>query len=306
MKIEEEFKKVYDKAYEGLDQYAKIPGLIAVLAVVVLAFTTATTGSPVKLGTDFTGGTEVIFSMGSDFEAESVEQVFAQAGRQEASAVRQVTQSGEPRLIVQAPPPALNRSQAENILASQGYDAEIESFRSLSSSVSDQFFQQAGLAFLLAFTIMSTVIFTAFNDFVPALAVVAAAASDIIVAAAGMSLLGIPLSLGTLAALLMLIGYSVDTDIVLSSRVLKRERGTTKENIYSSIKTGSTMSVGGVLVFSILLAVSLILVGQTELSNIAAVMVIGLTADLPITWLGNAVILKKRENKNLMEMIKWR
>ena len=37
-----------------------------------------------------------------------------------------------------------------------------------------------------------------------------------------MRVVGIELSLGTLAALLMLIGYSVDSDILLTNRVLKR------------------------------------------------------------------------------------
>jgi preprotein translocase subunit SecF len=52
------------------------------------------------------------------------------------------------------------------------------------------------------------------------------------------------------------------------------------------------MSSGGIAGFTLLYIVSYIIVGPSELSNIAAVMVIGLIADIPLTWLGNTAILK--------------
>jgi preprotein translocase subunit SecF len=120
-----------------------------------------------------------------------------------------------------------------------------------------------------------------------------------------MSLLGIPLTLGSLAGLLMLIGYSVDTDIVLSTRVLKRNRGSLRSRIWSSVKTGVTMSSGGIAGFTLLYLVSTAIVGQSELSNIAAVMVIGLLADMPFTWFGNAIVLKKYVNDELGDLVPW-
>ncbi|MFB6217397.1 MAG: protein translocase subunit SecF, partial [Candidatus Aenigmatarchaeota archaeon] len=140
------------------------------------------------------------------------------------------------------------------------------------------------------------VIFAAFRDAVPSMAVIAAAAGDIVFAMAGMVILGIPLTLGSLAALLMLIGYSVDTDILLSTRVLRRSRKSLKKRIWGSVKTGLTMSSGGIAGFTILFFVSRAIVGPSELSNIAAVMVLGLVADMPFTWFGNAIILKKYVN----------
>ena len=55
-----------------------------------------------------------------------------------------------------------------------------------------------------------------FRDFVPSIAVITVALSDIIIAIGGMSLFGIPLSVASVGAILMLIGYSVDTDILLT------------------------------------------------------------------------------------------
>ncbi len=304
MEIEEKAAQRFNQMYDSYDTYLYIPAILVVAALTVLGGNLALNGQLVNLGTDFTGGTEITYAVGGQFSPQEVEASFANNGRPGADATRQTT-GNTTRLLVELPPPQLEREEARQVLTDAGLQAEVESFRSINASVSEEFFTQAGIAFGLAFSVMSVVIFVAFRDAIPSLAVVFAATADIVFALAGMALFGIPLTLGTLAALLMLIGYSVDTDIVLSTRVLKRERGSLKSRIWSSIKTGTTMSSGGIAGFLLLYLVSLALVGPSELSNIAAVMVIGLTADMPITWLGNAIVLKKYVNGDFDEVAPW-
>lgn len=300
------FEDHFDKVYEEYDKYLVIPVAIVLLSLAVLGFSYLNNGKLVERGLDFTGGTEVQYSINQSFSTAEVQQAFASEGRPDVQVVEQ-NQGGQKYVVVSVPPPTINQSEAERILNENGYDVKVESLRSISASVSGEFFQQAQLAFIMAFMIMSLVIFYAFRDLTPSLAVIAAAAGDIIFAMAGMSLFGIPLTLGSLAALLMLIGYSVDTDIVLSTRVLKRQRDSLKERIWSSVKTGVTMSSGGIAGFTLLFIVSRIIVGPSELSNIAAVMVLGLVADMPLTWFGNAIILKKyvEEGWNFEKVIPW-
>ncbi|MFO7793358.1 MAG: protein translocase subunit SecF [Candidatus Nanohaloarchaea archaeon] len=290
--VEKRSSKMFDKMYEDYDKYFVVPLLLILIASGVLFFNFATTGEFLEKGTDFAGGTEITFEVEGDFSSTEVEQLFADNGRPGTSVLTQDT--GERQLLlVQVAPPEIEREEALEILESGGYEAEVDGFNSISAAVSGQFFQQAQFAFILAFTVMSTVIFYAFKDFTPSIAVVFAAGGDILIAAAGMSLIGVPLSLGSLAALLMLIGYSVDTDIVLSTRILKMNRGTVKSRMWSSMKTGLTMSSGGIAGFTLLYLISVSIVGPSALSNIAAVMVIGLLADIPLTWMGNTIILKK-------------
>ncbi|MFB6190497.1 MAG: protein translocase subunit SecF [Candidatus Nanohaloarchaea archaeon] len=291
-------KEYFDRMYENYDRYLVVPVAMLFLAISVLLVNYAYTGEFIQKGTDFTGGTEMTIQLDQDFNTVGIEKAFESSGRGNINAVKQ-TSGNETSLIIQVPPPQMNQSTAEQILLDAGYGAKVTGFRSVSAAVSQQFFKQAQLAFLMAFTIMSTVIFVAFKDAVPSLAVIFAAAGDIVFAAAGMVVFNIPLTLGSLAGLLMLIGYSVDTDIVLSSRVLKRTRGSLKERIYSSAITGITMSSGGIAGFTLLYVVSYLVVGPSELSNIAGVMVIGLLADMPFTWFGNAIVLKKYVNDEL-------
>ncbi len=289
--LEEKLEQRHSTLYEEHQKFFLIPVVLILLSVAVLGLNYAQTGEFLEKGTDFAGGTEAQFNINGSYTPSEVEAAFAEAGRGDTNAIRQQTTGGE-TLIVQFPPPDIEQSEAEDILSEAGYNASTLSFRSLSAAVSSQFFLQAQIAFLLAFTVMSIVIFAAFKDITPSLAVIFAAAGDIIIAASSMAIFGIPLTLGSLAALLMLIGYSVDTDIVLSTRTLRHERGSLKERMWESLKTGVTMSSGGAAGFTLLYIISYLIVGPSELSNIAAVMVVGLLADMPLTWLGNTAILK--------------
>ena len=136
-------------------------------------------------------------------------------------------------------------------------------------------------------------VFIVFRNVVPSLAVIFAALSDIIIALGGMSLFGIPLSVASVGALLMLIGYSVDTDILLTTRVLKRREGTINERAINAMKTGFTMAAAaiGSMVALYLVVVLFIPYAQT-LSLIASVLIIGLIADVLATWLMNLGILR--------------
>jgi preprotein translocase subunit SecF len=118
------------------------------------------------------------------------------------------------------------------------------------------------------------------------------------IAAAFMRVTGIELSLGTLAALLMLIGYSVDSDILLTNRVLKR-RGTVQEKVSRAIETGVTMTSTALVALVVMHIVANYLyliipsfAQITLLSNISIVLIAGLFADIMNTWLLNTGILR--------------
>ena len=95
---------------------------------------------------------------------------------------------------------------------------------SMGSTLGEQFFKQTSQAIIIAFILMSIVIFLTFRAIIPSLFVILAAVSDIVSTIAVVDILGIKMSTAGIAALLMLIGYSVDTDILLTTKVLKRRK----------------------------------------------------------------------------------
>ena len=171
--------------------------------------------------------------------------------------------------------------------------ATILSYRSVGAVLSSAALTQIIYTLIFAFLFMSVTVFIVFRNFVPSIAVILAALSDIIIAVGGMSLFGIPLSLASVGALLLLIGYSVDTDILLTTRVLKRREGTVTQRAINAMKTGFTMaaaSIGSMVALYVI--VLLFIPSAATLENIAEVLMIGLVADVLATWLMNLGILR--------------
>jgi len=113
------------------------------------------------------------------------------------------------------------------------------------------------------------------------------------------NLLGIKISTGGIIAFLMLIGYSVDTDILLTNRLIKRKDGTTNQKILGAVKTGITMTLTSLL--AILASLLVVKSFSPILTQIFLIIVIGLFFDLINTWITNVSILKwhvyNKENK---------
>jgi len=261
-------------------QLVVIPLVILVISVVLLALNMVSTGMPVTPGIDFSGGTAVTL-----FTTDTKEQL-------------QSTFTGYPLVDISE---GVNNGYFLKFGAMD--DTE---FRSLSALIYQKFpdakvdqigetfgktlQSQAVLALVFSFIGMAIVIFVAFRTFVPSVAVVLSAFADMVMTAATMNIVGIPLSLGTLAALLMLIGYSVDSDILLTNRVLKRQ-GKLNEKLTGAFRTGiimtSTTLAAAAAMFIVAWFGSVLI-----LMEISAVLLIGLVFDVMNTWLTNVGILK--------------
>jgi len=173
-----------------------------------------------------------------------------------------------------------------------GYELteENSSFEFTGSTLSESFYRQLLVAILIAFIFMAIVVFIIFRTLVPSAAVIISALADILMTLVLANILGIKMSTAGIVAFLMLIGYSVDTDILLTTRILKRSEGSVNERISGAFKTGMTMTLTSLLAFTI----ALIIVKSFSLilAQIFTILVIGLGFDLLNTWITNVSILK--------------
>ena len=158
------------------------------------------------------------------------------------------------------------------------------------SSLSENFYKQLRIAILISFILMAIVVFIIFRAFVPSLAVVLSAFADITMTLALVDFLGWKMSSAGIIAFLMLIGYSVDTDIMLTSRMTRRKDEAINTRLFSSFKTGITMTLTSLVAVVVALAITS---GFSEtLQQIFSVLTIGLSFDILNTWITNASLLK--------------
>ncbi|MFQ3319375.1 MAG: preprotein translocase subunit SecF [Natronomonas sp.] len=256
-----------------------IPLAMLVVSIGILALATALVGSPVSLGIEFTGGTEM--QIVTD---DSPEEIRATFDEEIASLTPISGQSGTYQVTFQTDDADPLIDQAE----SAGYEIESVGERSASFAADSQ--RQAVLGIGIAFAGMAILVFLMFRTFIPSIAVVASAFSDIIIPLALMRLFNIELSLGTVAALLMLIGYSVDSDLLLNNHVLRR-RGDFYTSTFRAMRTGVTMTVTSIAAMIVMTIVASLL-AIPLLPEVGIVLVFGLTADLMNTYLLNVSLLR--------------
>lgn len=159
----------------------------------------------------------------------------------------------------------------------------------VSSGLGATFWTEILKAIGFAFAFMSIVIVLYFRKAVPSFAVILCGISNLVGTLAIMDLIHMKLSVGGVAALLMIIGYSIDTDILLSTRMLKRTtEGSDFERMLSSVKTGMTMELTAIAALSVLFIVS----PAEILKQISLLLIIGLVLDIPNTWIQNGGIMR--------------
>ena len=166
------------------------------------------------------------------------------------------------------------------------------SFREVGPSLSRFFLEKARDILLYSFILAALTVLILFRSLVPSVAVIMGAVVDIVVTLGAMSLFNIPLSLASIAGLLMLIGFSLDTDVMLTMRVLKRKEGTANERAYGAFKTGALMNLTTIGAFGVLALTGLYLQVPTYF-QIGIVATIGGIIDFAATWGANAVLVLK-------------
>jgi preprotein translocase subunit SecF len=281
-------QKLHDFYFGHSGKMLWVSLLILVLCLAQIGYQIATTGDFMNKGVSLQGGVTVSFSSEKQIDLLALqEQLVKETGNNDIT-VKKIGTSG---VIVEAG--ILEQEKIDSLIGiiaeKTGTDSGKYSVEIMGSSLGKSFFRQAFLAMAIAFVLMSLVVFVIFRTFVPSLAVILAAFSDIVFAIAAINLMGIKISTAGIAALLMLIGYSVDTDILLTIRVLKRkEGGSFHDRVLSSIKTGMTMTMTAIASTIVVLIFS----RSEVLTQIMTILLVGLIADMIFTWIQNVGILK--------------
>ncbi|MCO5380720.1 MAG: protein translocase subunit SecF [Methanosarcina barkeri] len=268
-------------------QLLALPLAVLAVALVVLLVSFVSSGSPVILGMEFQGGTQI--SVETTDSPAVLEKMYS------SYPITDARQTGS-RVIMQFGVMGDEQQrQLEKDVMSRYSNVEI---RQVGPIYGRDLQVQALQALVISFIGMAIVVFLLFRSLVPSGAVILSAFSDIVIATAFMRVAGIELSLGTLAALLMLIGYSVDSDILLTNRVIKR-RGAVEEKVSRAMHTGITMTTTTLAALAVMYVVStfsyLVIPSFTQitlLSQISIVLIAGLFADIMNTWLLNTGILR--------------
>ena len=284
--MKDKIQNIYYKHYK---QLFFIPLLIVFLALGSLAYHYTTTGDIVDKDVSLKGGTTATIYTSGEFP--DLEQKLLEKFPDGDFSVRTLQEFGSSTplgvTIEVSTVPAEQLEPALEEITGLTLNEDNYSVEFIGGSLGESFYSQMAVALLFAYIFMGIVVFVTFRTPVPSLAVIFSAFADMLCTLALFPILGIKLSTAGIAALLLLVGYSVDTDILLTTRLLRTHSKSLFERLLDSMKTGLTMTACALGA----LGVGYFFSTSYVLQQMFLIIIIGLLFDVIMTYGMNAGLL---------------
>ena len=294
----------------------KIAAAISALLVVVSII--SLTINSLEFGLDFTSGTSVRLNYGGTVDLDEVNGILQNNGYEDAVVVSFGTDR-DIRIILPVDETVDVQDQASQAvevgatiaaLLRSNSDAQISLLGSdyVSAKVGEELANQGGLGMLVALGIIMVYIAVRFQ-FKFSVGAVVALAHDLIVTLGIFSLVRMEFNLNTLAAMLAIIGYSLNDTIVVSDRIRENfrrmRRGTPIEMVNKSLN--QTLSRTLITSFTTLLVLfSILIIGGESTQGFAVALIIGVIIGTysSVYIASNVIIYMKVTREDLMIPLK--
>ena len=229
-------------------------------------------------GLDFTGGTLVELSYPNGAEVNSIRDTLRTGGYEGA----QVANFGSNKEVLIKLPGTKSDSLGSEIVAllkekNINEDIDLRRIEYVGPQIGSELRDDGGTAMLIALAFMMLYIAFRFQSRFAG-AAVTALIHDVIIVVGIFSLLQTDFDLTVLAALLAVIGYSLNDTIVVSDRIRENIRAIDSEDIYKTINISLNQTLGRTLVTSLttlLVLFSLYFLGGELIKNFALALIFG-------------------------------
>jgi preprotein translocase subunit SecF len=296
--------------------YRRITALVSSVFVLISVISLFARG--LDLGLDFTSGTSVRLSFAQSVNINDITSKLSSAGYEDAVVVS-FGSDRDIRVILGVDESVEQEDQAsqavevgERIAALMQSDNQSEvvllGSDYVSAKVGTELAEQGGLGMLVALAIITVYIAIRFQ-FKFSVGAVVALGHDLVITLGIFSLTGMEFNLNTLAAMLAIIGYSLNDTIVVSDRIRENFRrmrkGTPLEMVNASLN--QTFSRTIVTSFTTLLVLfSILLVGGDSTEGFAIALIIGVLIGTysSIYVASNVILLMNVTREDLMLPIK--
>jgi preprotein translocase subunit SecF len=257
--------------------HRKITAVVSVLLVLLSIGSLTTRG--LNFGIDFTGGTLIEVGYSQPVKLEDVRGALANAGFGQAQAQHFGTTTDV--LVRIAPQPGKESAQlsedAMTALRQQNPSVEMRRVEFVGPQIGEELTEQGGLAMIYALIGILIYIIVRFQwRFAPG--AVVALVHDVMITLGFFSLFQFDFDLTVLAALLAVIGYSLNDTIVVFDRIRENFRRIRKGTSYQIINTSINQTLSRTLVTSLttlLVLVSLFLFGGEVIHAFSLALILG-------------------------------
>jgi len=288
----------------------------SLLLVLISLGSLATRG--LDFGLDFTSGTSVRLNFSESVAIGEVNTALAEGGYNDAVVVS-FGSDRDIRIILPVDESVAEADQASQavrvgetitalLASSTSADITLEGSDYVSAKVGTELAEQGGLGMLVALGIIMVYIAVRFQ-FKFSVGAVVALAHDLIITLGLFSVFGMEFNLNTLAAMLAIIGYSLNDTIVVSDRIRENFRRLRSGSPADMVNVSLNQTLGRTVITSfttLLVLVSILLVGGESTQGFAIALIIGVVVGTysSIYIASNVILMMNVTREDLMIPIK--
>ena len=261
-------------------EFMRFRKMASVLSIILLIISIGSLAiKNLELGLDFTGGILLEIKLDQDIEnLEEVRNLLAEEGIENFVLNFSGSQNDLSVKIPGGEDSSNNESLKKILKDNFPYDLRKEEF--IGPQVGEELRDQGGLGLLIALLIMTVYIMFRFQ-YKFAVGAILALAHDVLIVLGFFSLLSIDFDLTVLAALLAVIGYSLNDTIVVSDRIRENFRKKRRAEATQLIDRSLNQMLGRTLITSLttlLVLFALFIFGGDAIQNFSLALIIGVLA----------------------------
>lgn len=224
---------------------------------------------------DFTGGTAMEIDLGEAFNEDAIRDAINPV---EGVTVSSVQSSGAQKAIVKTTDIPQDKFVSVQEAIEEAFpDSKIISRDSVSATMGKEMWLNAAKAILIAVILM--LIYIGFRfDFWSGLAAVCALAHDVLIIISIYAIFQLPINSTFIAALLTILGYSINATIVVFDRIRENKRLIRKQSFADIVNTSVWQTLGrsiNTTVTTLITLVSLFILGVTSIRQFMLPLIIG-------------------------------
>ena len=283
-------------------RYRKVAAILSIALLVLSLASLAFKG--LNFGLDFTGGTLVELHYEEPANLETIRESLA--AKNFPSAV--VVNFGSDRDVLirmQTTDPKMGDKVYDYLEAQTKQDITLKRVEFVGPQIGDELRDQGGIGMLVALAVVMVYVALRFQ-FKFSVGAVAALAHDVVIVLGLFSIFQLDFDLTVLAALLAVIGYSLNDTIVVSDRIRENFQLSRERDVVRLIDTSLTQTLGRTLITSLttlLVLFALLFAGGELIRNFSIGLIIGVTVGTysSIYVASNMLIAQKISLEDMME-----
>ena len=266
------------KADEKIIGFMRLRSIATVLSLLLLLGSITTLAvNGIKWGLDFTGGTLIELHYDTPVNVNDIREQLSAAGYTDAL-VKESGSANDILVTIGGSDASLGNSVAGMLDTNYEGDAQIRRIEFVGPQVGERLREQGGLGMLLALGLV--MLYIAFRfQFKFSIGAVAALAHDAIIVLGVFSILGLQFDLTVMAAILAVVGYSLNDTIIVYDRIRENFRKRRKGDAIEVINVSLTQTLGRTLATSgttLMVLLALFLFGGEMIHNFATALIVGI------------------------------